>query len=112
MRPAELVRGRDEDVAAERLHVGRHVRGVLHRVDPAERAGIVRELGDACDVDDRPDRVRRGDARDYPHALVEPVREIVVVETQVLSHVHPLDLEPAVRGELDPRRHAAVVVEA
>ena len=40
------------------------------------------------------------------------VREVVVVEAQILGHVHPLDLEAAVGGELDPRRDAAVVVEA
>ena len=112
VRAAELVRRADEDVAAERLHVDRHVRGVLHGVDPAERADRVRELRHARDVDDRPDRVRRADARDDAHALVEPVREVVVVEPQILRHVHPLDLEAAVGGELDPRRDAAVVVEA
>src|SRR5205823_15132333 len=51
-------------------------------------------------------------ARDDAYALIETVREIFVVETQVLRHVHPLDFEPTVGGELDPRRHAAVVVEA
>ena len=111
VRAAELVRGRDEDVAAERLHVGRHVCRVLHRVDPAQSAGLVRELRDPRDVDDRADRVRRADARDDTHPLVEPVREVVVVEAQILGHVHPLDLEAAVGGELDPRRNAAVVVE-
>ena len=111
MRSAELVRGRDEDVAAERLHVGRHVRGVLHRVDPAERAGLVRQIRHACDVDDRPDRVRRADAGDDAHALVEPVREVVVVEAQILGHVHPLQFEAAIGCELDPRRDTAIVVE-
>ncbi len=111
VRPAELVRRRDEHVAVERLHVDGLVRCVLHRIDPAERPGFVRELRDPCDVDDRADRVRRPDARDDAHALVEPVREVVVVEAQILRHVHPLDLEAAVCGELDPRRHSAVVVE-
>ena len=88
------------------------MRRVLHGVDPAQRADLVRELRDPRDVDDRADRVRRPDARDDAHALVEPVREVVVVEAQILRHVHPLDLEAAVGGELDPRRDATVVVEA
>ena len=94
------------------MHVGRHVGGVLDGVDPAQRAGFVRELRHAGDVDDRPDRIRRRDARDDAHPLVEAVREVVVVEPQILGHVHPFDFEAAVGGELDPRRDAAVVVEA
>ena len=112
VRTAELVRRRDEDVAAERLHVGRHVGRVLHGVDPAERADLVRELGDARHVDDRAERVRRADARDDPRPLVQLPREVVVVEQQVIGDVDPVDLEAAVGGELDPRRDAAVVVEA
>ena len=67
---------------------------------------------DARDVDDRADRVRRGDARDDAHALVELPLEVVEVEAQVVGDVDPVDLEAAVGGELDPRRDAAVVVEA
>ena len=71
----------------------------------------MRQVRHARDIDDRPDRVRRPDARDDTHAFVEPVREVVEVEPEILRHVHPLDLEAAVGGELDPRRNAAVVVE-
>ena len=88
------------------------MRRVLHGVDPAQCAGLVRQLRDARDVDNRPDRVRRADARDHAHPLVEPVREVVVVQAQIRGHVHPLDLEAPVGGELDPRRDTAVVVEA
>src|SRR5215475_8632426 len=59
VRPAELVRRADQDVAAERLHVDMLVRGVVHRVEPGERAGFTGELGDALAVRDRSDRVRR-----------------------------------------------------
>ena len=112
VRPAELVRRADEHVTVERQYVHRDVGRVLDGVDPAQRSDRVRELRDARHVDDRADRVRRADARDHAHAVVQPVREVVVVEPQVLGHVHPLDLEAAVRGELDPRCNAAVVVEA
>ena len=77
-----------------------------------ERADRVRELGDAREVDDRADGIRRRDARDDAHALVELPLEIVEVEPQVLGDVDPVDLEAAVGRELDPRRDAAVVVEA
>ena len=45
------------DVDACRADVDRPVRRVVHRVDPRERADGMRELGDAGNVDDRPDRV-------------------------------------------------------
>ena len=108
---AELVGRADEEVAAERLHVGRRVRRVLHRVHPAERSGGMRELGDAGDVDDRPDGVRRRDAGDDAHPVVQLPLEIVQIEAQVGGDVHPVELEAAVGRQLDPRRHAAVVVE-
>ena len=52
------------------------------------------------------------DAGDDAHALVELPLEVVEVEPQVLGDVDPVDLEAAVGRELDPRRDAAVVVEA
>ena len=112
VRAAELVRGSDEHVAIDRLHVHRLVRGVLHRVEPGQRAHRVRELGHALHVDDRPQRVRRGDGRDDARALVELPLQVVEVETQVVGDVDPVHLEAAVGRELEPRRDAAVVVEA
>ena len=111
MRAAVLVRRAEEDVAAERLDVDRLVRGVVDGVDPAERAGGVRQLGDARDVGDRPHGVRRGDTRDDTHAVVELPLEIVEVEAKLGSDVDPLHLEAAICGDLDPRRDATVVVE-
>jgi hypothetical protein len=112
VRAAELVRRAEEDVDPERLDVDRLVRGEVDGVDPAEGAGGVGELRHARDVRDRPDRVRGGDAGDDANALVELSLEVAEVQPQIVADVDPVDVEAAIRRELDPGRDAAVVVEA
>ena len=73
--------------------------------------GGVRELGHAGNVRDRPHGVRRGDARDDAHPVVELPLEIREVEAKVGGDIDPVDVEAAVGGELDPGRDAAVVIE-
>ena len=58
MRAAELVRRAEKHVAAERLDVHGLVRSELYCVNPEQSTDRMRELGDAGDVDDRPDGVR------------------------------------------------------
>jgi hypothetical protein len=112
VRAAELVRGAEQDVGAGGADVDRPVRRPVHRVDPRERAGLVRELGDRGHVVDRPDRVRRPWEGDHPRPLGELCREIVEVERAVVADVDEAHDEALVARELEPRRDVPVVVEA
>ena len=101
-----------QDVAAERDDVDPLVRRVVDAVEPRERAGLARERAEPLHVDERSDCVARDRAGDDAGAVGELALEVVEVERQVLVHVDEVDVHPPVRGELDPRRRAAVVVEA
>src|SRR5690348_12719353 len=57
-RPADLVRGEREEVAAERLDVDLLVRRSLRRVDDHDRALLVRPRRELLDRVDRAERVR------------------------------------------------------
>ena len=111
MRSAELVRRAEQNVAAELAHVDRLVRSEVHRVDPRDRARVARERADALRVRERPGRVRRQRERDHPRSLGELTLQIVVVDRQLVRHTGDPHGQPLVGGELDPGRHAAVVIE-
>ena len=112
MRPVELVRRADEDVDARRRHVDRPVRRVVDGVDPGERAHLMRELGDARDVDQRPDRVRGPREGDHARALRKQRgrggRGRAVHSSSDLGEP---DFEAEVVRELEPGRDVPVVVE-
>ena len=112
VRAAELVRRAEHDVRVDRLHVHRLVRGVVHRVDPGERADAVCQLAHALRVDDGADRVRGPGERDDLRPLAQLRLEIREVERRVGVDVDVRDDEPEVVGELDPGGHVAVMVEA
>jgi hypothetical protein len=108
----EFVRGAEQDVHAGRGDVDRPVRRVVDRVDPRERAGLVRELGDPSDLRDRPDGVRRPGKRDNARTVGQFPLEVVEVEPALLVEVdHPHD-ELLVACELEPRRDVAIVIES
>ena len=111
MRAAELVRRADQDVGVDLADVDRLVRGVVDRVDPRERAGVVRELAHALGVDHGPDRVRGPCERHHTRPRPELALEVRVVERRVVEQLDVADDQVAVVGELEPRRDAAVVVE-
>jgi hypothetical protein len=96
VRAAELVRRADEHVGADGADVDRLVRGVVHRVHPGERAGVVRKLADPAGVGGGADRVRRPGERDHLGARSElalQVREVergVVVQPDVADHQVPV----------------------
>ena len=71
----------------------------------------MRELGDARDVDERPDRVRRDREGDHLRPLRQLPLEVVEVEPALVVDVHEADLDPEVVLELEPRRDVRVVVE-
>ena len=112
VRAAPLVGRAEQDVRADRAHVDRLVRRVVDRVDPGERARLVRQGADARGVGHYTHRVRGPGERHHAGALGELPLEIVVVERQVVEQVDLPYLEAEVRAELHPGRHAAVVVEA
>ena len=111
VRAAELVGRAEQHVGPDRRDVDRLVRGVVDRVDPGQRADAVRQLADPRGVDDRADRVGRPGEGHDPRALGELGREVVVVERRVGAQLDVLDAHVLVVGELEPRRHATVVVE-
>ena len=104
MRAEELVRRAEEDVRLSSRDVDRPVRAVVHGVDPGERAGGVRELGDAPRVGQRSDRVRREREGDDARAVGELPLEVVVVERRVVGDLDEADLEAEIVRELEPGR--------
>ena len=112
VRPEELVRRADQDVAAPGGDVDRTVRAVVDGVDPGERAHRVRELDDTADVRRGADRVRGGREGDDARLLGQLPLEVVVVEREVVRHVDEADDDPEVALELEPRRDVRVVVES
>ena len=110
VRAAELVRRADQHVGVDRAYVDRFVRGVVDRVNPRQRTGIVRELADSRGVDDRPDRVRRPGERDDPRPLGELGLQVIEVERRVGIELDVLDDQVAIVRELQPGGDAAVVV--
>ena len=111
VRPEELVRRADEDVAAPGGDVDRTVRAVVDGVDPRERAHRVRELDDTADVRSGADRVRGGGEGDDARLLGQLPLEVVVVEREVVRHVDEADDDPEVALELEPGGDVRVVVE-
>ena len=111
VRAAELVWRADQDVGVDRAHVDRLVSGVVDRIDPRQRAGLVRHPADALGVDHRADRVRRPRERHHPGAIGELGLKVVEVERRVALELDVADHEVAVVSELEPRRDAAVVVQ-
>ena len=113
VRAEELVGRADEDVDARCRHVDRPVGRVVDGVDPGERAGFVREVGDPPHVRDRADGVRGPRERDDLRLLRDLRLEIAVVERAVLlAQVGVAHDEVEVVGELEPGRDVRVVVEA
>ena len=58
VRTEKFIRGTYQEIHAQRLHVDRTVRSVLHRVDVDQRAGGMGHFGDLSHRVDGPDRVR------------------------------------------------------
>ena len=111
MRPEELVRRADEHVDAERGDIDRSVRGVVDGVGPGDRAGPVREIGDAADLGERAHRVGGDRKGDDPRPVGELPLQVVEVERRVLVDVDEADGQVAVVRELEPGRDVRVVVE-
>ena len=111
VRAVELVRRAEEHVGAGGGDVDRPVRPVVHRVDPGERAGLVRER---CDLGHRrhgADRVRRPGERDHARAVVQQRAELVEIEPALVVDVREPHGQALVVRELEPRSDVAVVVE-
>src|SRR5262249_58978247 len=101
VRAVELVRRTNQNVGTCGGDLDRSVRGVVDGVDPGERSGLVRELGDTRDVHERPDGVRRPRKGDHSRALGELLGEIVEIERSVVADVREADDEAEVARELE-----------
>jgi hypothetical protein len=111
MGAAELVRGTDQHVGAERGHVDRPVRRVVDGVDPRQRAGVVGEADDPGGVLQRAYCVRGPRERDDARAVRKLPLEVVEVERAVVVDVGEADDQAEIVRELQPGRHVRVVVE-
>ena len=111
VRPEELVRRAEQHVHPRRGHVDRPVRGVVDGVDPGERSDLMREVGDAGGVDERPDSVRRPREGDDPRPLREQGGEVVEIQRRVVPDLREHHAHAEVALELEPGRDVAVVVE-
>jgi hypothetical protein len=112
VRPAPLIGGAEQDVAVDCGDVDRLVGGVVDRVDPGDRAGLVGERADPGGVGAGAEDVRRPGEGDDPRPLRQLAFEVLEVEAEVLGRVDQHHLGAAVGGELDPGRDVAVMVEA
>ena len=112
MRAAELVRRADQHVGTDGADVDRLVRGVVDRVHPGERPGVVRELAHPPGVGDRADRVRRPGERDHLGARPELGLQVPEVERRVVVQRDVPDHQVPVVRDLEPRRDPGVVVQA
>ena len=112
VRAAELVRRADEHVGADGADVDRLVRGVVHRVHPGERAGVVRELADPAGVGDGTDRVRRPGERDHLGARPELALQVRDVERGVVVQPDVADHQVPVVRDLQPGSDPGVVIQA
>ena len=108
-RPAHLVAGEAEEVAPERLHVGRDVGHVLRGVDEAQSAGRVRGVGQLADGRDRAEHVGQRGEREQLGA-VELLVEIAEVELVVVGESEPPQLDAALFLEHQPRDDVGVVL--
>ena len=102
VRPVVLVRRGDQHVDTGSGDFDWPVRRVVDCIDPGEGAGVVRELGDAGHVDERPQRVRGPRERDHAGPVGELRGEIVQVERGVVADVGEADDEPEVVRQLEP----------
>ena len=104
--------GDREEVAADRLHVHRPMRGGLRRVDHDDRAVAVCPLGDPIGAVHRAERVRHEVERDdlqapVPDELVEPVEHELAL---VGERDHP-EVGARALGDVLPGNEVRVVLE-
>ncbi len=108
----ELVRRARQEIAAERLHVDRPMRGIMDRVGEYPRAGALGLARDRGDVVDRADAVRCEADRDQLRALRELLAEGIEIERAVLGmNVDPAHRRAGIACGQHPRRHVRVVIE-
>ena len=114
VRAEELVGRAGEEVAAQRVHVHRPVRRVLHGVDVAERARFAGQPAHRGRVRDGAGAVRGpvegGDARCGRQSLA--AKSSMSTRQASASMSAWRTVTPAVLGGQQPRRHVAVVVDA
>ena len=111
MRPEELVRRAQQDVAAEVRDLDVAVRRVVNRVDPGEGADRVRDLDDLRRRSDRPDGVRRQREGHDLGPLGDERAQVLEVDPALRVEVGELHDDALVVGDLEPRRDVGVVVE-
>jgi hypothetical protein len=100
VRAAELVRRADQHIGADVADVDRLVRGVVHGVDPGQRADLVRERTHPLRVHERADRVRRPGERHYFRPRAELALQVGDVERGVVVQRDVPDQEVLVPCEL------------
>ena len=77
----DLVAGKDEEIAIDRLHVDRHMRDRLRAVDEHAGAMTMRDRRHLLDRHDRSERV--GDLRDRHDARTRPEQSLIFFENHL-----------------------------
>ena len=108
-RAAHLVTGEAEEVAAELGDVGGHVRHELRGVDQAQRAGVVRGIGQLADRRERSEHVRHRGERQQLRP-VEQLIEVRQIERVVVGHAEVAKLDAAFFLQHQPRHEVGVVL--
>jgi len=112
MRTAELVRRADQHVRPDVADVDRLVRRVMDGVHPGQRPGLVRKPAHPAGVGDCADRVRGPGERDHLGARSELALQVREVQGRVVAQFDVPDHQITVVRDLQPGRHARVVVQA
>jgi len=112
MRAAEFVRRADQHIGIDLADVDRLVRRVVDGIHPGERPDRVRDLAYATGVGDGADRVGGPGEGDHLGARSELAFQIFEVQRRVVVELDVPDHEIAVVRDLQPGRHARVMVEA
>ena len=113
MWPEEFVRGANQEVAAEILHVGGYMRHRLHCIDVGPRPGVVRFCADRFYIVDRACQVTGASDTNQFRLVCQDGIKFFEIELECLGiEWHPSDFEAKVPGQQQPRRDICVVIHA
>src|SRR5262249_36168828 len=112
MWPVKLVGRAHQEVAIPSLDVDQCVWCIVNRVDIAQRAGVVSEASDLCDIVDSAERIRRGADRDEAGARRDRAFHLGKVElTSRGIKRHDANRDATLALDRTPWRDVALMIE-
>ena len=109
-RPADFVPGKNEEIAADVLHVEREMRGRLRRVHQRQRARCMRQRANFLHGIDRAERVGDMNGADDFRARRNLFRERLHVQRAVVENRRDDEPRSRARGDELPRHDVGVVL--